>query len=219
MNDLILSYAHDLMSSPWIYVALFSFAALDAFFPVVPSETLVITAGVFAAGGHPELATVIAVAALGAFVGDHVSYLIGRRVGHVLLRRIRPGTKRHEAFTWAQNALVERGGVLLVAARYVPGGRTAATMTMGTIGFRPRSFTCFTALAAAMWGVYCALVGYVGGKAFETDPIKGVLLGIGIALVITAAVEVARQVLRRHSAPRPESPAAEDEPEIAASCR
>lgn len=199
MNDLILSHAHDLMASPWIYVALFAFATLDAFLPVVPSESLVIMAGVFAANGQPDLVAVMAVAASGAFAGDHVSYLIGRRVGRVLLGRLRPGTRRYEAFGWAQAALVERGGVLLVAARYVPGGRTAATMTMGSVGFPARSFTCYTALAAAMWGGYCALVGYVGGRAFESDPVKGVLLGIGIALAITAAVEIVRGVRRRRT--------------------
>ncbi len=37
------------MSSWWIYLALWGFAALDGFFPAIPSETLVVTAGVFAA--------------------------------------------------------------------------------------------------------------------------------------------------------------------------
>lgn len=212
MNDVILAHAQELMSSPWIYLALFSFATLDAFLPVFPSESLVIMAGVFAANGEPDLVGVMAAAAVGAFVGDHISYLIGRRLGHVLVRRLRPGTKRHEAFTWAQATLVERGGLLLVAARYVPGGRTAATLTMGTVGYRLRSFTGFTAVAAALWGVYCALVGYLGGKAFENDPIKGVVLGIAIALTITAAVEFARHVRSRRAPLPPHHPAEQDEP-------
>src|SRR5687768_15674203 len=59
------------------------------FFPVVPSESLVVTAGVFAAAtGEPSLPLVIIAAALGAITGDHFSYLIGTRAsGKVAERR------------------------------------------------------------------------------------------------------------------------------------
>jgi membrane-associated protein len=203
MSDAILQLAHDLMASSWIYLALFAVAALDGFFPVVPSETLVITAGVFAALGAPDLYGVIAVAAAGAFAGDHVSFLIGRSGGARLLRRLRPGTRRHAAFGWAQRALEERGGLVLVVARYVPGGRTAVTLTMGAVGYRLRSFTGYTALAAVAWGIYCALVGYLGGKAFEDNPLKGVALGIGLALAVTVVVEVVRHRRKRRTAATP----------------
>jgi len=69
------------VSSDWAYLAIFSVAMIDAFFPVVPSESLVVTAGVFAAAGDQSLALVIAAAALGAFVGDHVSYAVGSQAG------------------------------------------------------------------------------------------------------------------------------------------
>jgi len=79
MTDAILHFAEELMSSWWIYLALWGFATLDGFFPAIPSETLVVTAGVFAAAtGEPNLYAVIVVSAIGAFVGDHVSYALGR---------------------------------------------------------------------------------------------------------------------------------------------
>ena len=57
------------------------FAARDVLFPVIPSEGAVIAAGVFAASaGGPNLPLVMAVAAAGAFVGDHIAYGIGRSV-------------------------------------------------------------------------------------------------------------------------------------------
>jgi membrane-associated protein len=185
------------ITSPWVYLALFAIAVLDGFFPVVPSETMVITAGVFAAGGEPHLAGVIAVAALGAFVGDHISYWIGRRAGAGMVRRSRPGSRRRAAFAWAANALAVRGGLLLVVARYVPGGRTAATMTTGAVGYPLRRFTAFDALAAGSWALYSALVGYVGGAAFEHDTVKGLAFGLGLAAGITVLVEVVRFVRAR----------------------
>ncbi|WP_240809922.1 DedA family protein [Actinomadura sp. WMMA1423] len=185
------------VTSPWFYLVLFAVAAVDGFFPVVPSESMVITAGVYAASGQPELAPVVVSAALGAFVGDHVSYLVGRRAGGRLVRGARPGTRRHGALGWARRTLAERGGLILVVARYVPGGRTAVTVTMGAVGFRLRSFSLFAAVAAVSWGVYGALLGYVGGVAFEDDPLKGVAVGLGLALGVTAAVEGVRLARRR----------------------
>ena len=73
----VVSFVEGALDSPWGLLALAAVAAVDGFFPVVPSESLVVTAGVFAAAGDQSLALVIAAAALGAFIGDHVSYAVG----------------------------------------------------------------------------------------------------------------------------------------------
>ncbi|TCN37900.1 membrane protein DedA with SNARE-associated domain [Kribbella orskensis] len=204
MSEAILHLTQELMSSWWVYLALFGFAALDGFFPAVPSETLVVTAGVFAATGEPNLYGVIAIAAAGAFVGDHVSYVLGRGAGGRLLDRFEPGTKRHAMTVWARKALAERGGLVLVVARYIPGGRTAVTLTMGAVRYPARNFSLFAGLAAISWGLYCSLVGYLGGKAFEDNPLKGVALGIGLALTVTLIVEVVRHQRRKRRTPEPQ---------------
>ena len=189
------------VTSPWVYAALFAVAVLDGFFPVVPAETMVITAGVFAAGGSPDLAAVVVVAALGAFAGDHVSYAIGRRAGAGLRR----GRRRRAAFGRAERALAVRGGLLLVVARYIPGGRTATTMTCGAVGYPRSRFALFDALAAGSWALYSALVGYLGGAAFEQDKIKGLLFGLGLAAGVTVVVEIVRYVVHPASSTSPAS--------------
>ncbi|MGR6923018.1 DedA family protein [[Actinomadura] parvosata] len=191
MSHAILDLVEQVMSSPWLYLALFALAMLDGFFPIVPAETAVITAGVFAATGETNLALVMAVSALGAFAGDHISYLIGNKSAGRL--------RDKKAFVWARDALAERGGLVLVVARYIPGGRTATTLTMGAVRHPLRSFTFFDAIAAGSWAVYSGLIGFFGGMAFENDPIKGLLLGLGIALSITAVVEIVRWVRKRRA--------------------
>jgi membrane-associated protein len=197
MTEAILDLVHGAMGSPWVYAALLAFAAIDGFFPLVPSESLVITAGVFAAAGEPLLPLVIAAAAAGAFAGDHVAYLFGRKAGGRLVQRTRPGGKQRRAFERAGRVLEDRGGLIVVVCRYIPGARTAITMTAGAVRYPLRRFSLFDGIAALSWAVYSALVGYVGGAAFEDDPIKGLVLGLGLALGVTALVEGVRHVRGR----------------------
>ena len=197
MPDVILPFVESVMASPWLYLVLFAVAAVDGFFPLVPSESSVITAGVFAATGEPSLPLVIVAAALGAFAGDQMSYALGRAAGPRLYRRAEPGSRRRAALDRARAALAQRGGVIIIVSRYFPGARTAVTLTAGAVDYRWLRFAGFGAVAAITWGAYSALVGYVGGVAFERDPLKGLLLGLGLAATVTAAVEVARHVRRR----------------------
>jgi membrane-associated protein len=197
MADALLPLVEDVMSSPWIYLVLFALAAVDGVFPLVPSETSVITAGVFAAAGDPELPLVILVAALGAFAGDQLSYAVGRLAGPRAYERARPGGRRRAALDRARAVLGTRGGVIIVVSRYFPGARTAVTLTAGVVAYRWRRFAAFGAVAAMTWATYSALVGYLGGVAFEHDPLKGLLLGLGLAAAVTVAVELTRYLLRR----------------------
>jgi membrane-associated protein len=198
--DSIIDLVEGAMGSPWVYLALCAFAALDAFFPIVPSESLVITAGVFAANGEPNLLGVIVASALGAFIGDHISYFIGRFAGEKAMRRAKPGSRRAAAWAKGHKLLEERGGTFLIVCRYIPGARTAMTLTAGAVSYRLRSFSFFDGIAALSWGAYSALVGYIGGEAFENSPWKGLALGLGIALTVTLTVELIRHMRRPRTA-------------------
>jgi membrane-associated protein len=182
----------------WSYPLIFGVAMVDAFFPLVPGETVAITAGVLAASGQLSLPLCIAAAALGAFVGDNISYAIGSWSGEHTVKRLFRGEKAHRAFEWAERTLEERGTYLLVVARFIPGGRTAATFSSGYVQSYPwRRFVVADALAALIWGSYAVLLGYLGGKAFEEQPWRGLLLAFGLALAIAAGVEAVRHLRRR----------------------
>jgi membrane-associated protein len=203
MSDAITDYVEGAMGSPWIYAALLALAMVDAFLPAVPSESLVVSAGVFAASGEPELVGIIAAAAAGAFAGDHISYMLGRTAGGRLLRRTDPGSRKAAALERGRRLLGDRGGTILIVCRYIPGARTAITLTAGAVAYPLRRFSMFDGIAALSWGAYSALVGYVGGAAFEDQPLKGLALGLGIALTVTLLVEVVRHMRRR---PQPCTP-------------
>jgi membrane protein DedA with SNARE-associated domain len=184
-------------ASGWAYALIFLFAFLDALVPVVPSETAVITGGVVAAAGDLSLPLVILVAAAGAFGGDNAAYFIGRRFGTRIAERFFGGEKARRRVEWAEGQLQERGGELIVVARFIPGGRTAVTLSAGTLRYAWRRFALFDAVAAVSWAVYAALVGYVGGKTFENAPWKGLLLALAIAFTVAATIELVRWALKR----------------------
>ncbi|MFI7574627.1 DedA family protein [Micromonospora sp. NPDC049497] len=180
------------VASPWVYLLIFGLTAVDAFFPMVPGEAAVITASVLATGGNPDLAVVIAAAAFGALAGDHVSYAIGRGGGAHRLARLPAESRRRAGSEWARRAVDRRGGLILTTARYVPGGRTAVTLTMGAVRYPRRAFLLFDTIAAVSWALYCGLLGYFGGLAFERDPLRGILAGVGLSVAFTLLIEAAR---------------------------
>jgi len=184
-------------ASGWAYAIVFIFAFFDSIVPIVPSETAVITAGVVASAGDLSLAPIILAGAAGAFLGDNTAYFIGRRFGERLVDRLAGGGKGHARVQWAHNQLEEHGGVLIVVARFIPGGRTAVTLGAGSLHYEWKRFVVYDAIAALIWASYAALLGYFGGRAFEHQPWKGLLLALGLAFAIAGIVEGVRWLLRR----------------------
>jgi membrane-associated protein len=185
----------------WSYPIIFGIAMLDAFFPVVPSETVAITSGVVASSGDLNVVICILAAATGAIVGDNISYAIGRWVGEHTIRRWFRSEKARGRLDWAERQLEERGGYLIVIARFIPGGRTAVTFASGYVHTMPwRRFIVFDVIAGSIWGSYTVLLGYVGGKQFEQQPWKGLILAFLVATGIAVGVEVYRHLRRRQQA-------------------
>ncbi len=106
--------------SPWTYLLVFGLAAGDVLFPVLPSETVVILAGVLAGTGHLQIGLVFVAAALGAFTGDNICYWVGRTAGTRLAERLLT-EERQAQIARAQVQIDERGGYFIVLGRFVPG--------------------------------------------------------------------------------------------------
>jgi membrane protein DedA with SNARE-associated domain len=184
-------------ASGWAYAVVFLLALLDAVLPVVPSETAVITAGVVAAGGDLFLPLVIVLAAAGAFLGDNTAYWIGRRFGTWVVEKFFSGEKAKKRLDWAERQIEERGGVLIVVGRFIPGGRTAITLSCGLLRYSWPRFLALDAVAASVWAVYASLLGYFGGRAFEHAAWKGLVLALAIGFAMAGAIEAGRWVVKR----------------------
>jgi membrane protein DedA with SNARE-associated domain len=62
-------------------------------------------------------------------------------------------------------------------------------------------FSAFAAAAASAWASYAALLGYLGGRAFENNPLWGILVGFGVAALTFLLVEAARRTRARRRRP------------------
>ena len=179
-----------LTGSLWTYPLLFGICAGDALIPAFPSETALIVCGIQAARGQLSLEWVIVCAGAGAFVGDNACYAVGRWLGRPAVKRFFSGEVAQRRLDWARNFLKERGSYVLVVARFIPGGRTATTFTAGLVHIRwPTRFAPYIFIAAVLWSLYGALLGYFGGRMFKDKPIYALLFAFGIAALITLAVE------------------------------
>ncbi len=186
--------------SSWSYLIVFAIAAIDAFFPVVPSEATAIAAGVVAGTGGLAVELVIVSAAAGALLGDNITFFGGHFLGERLNRRFLQGEKSRKRVEWARRMLDERGPYLIVVARFIPGGRTVTMFTAGFVESFPwRRFVVFDLIACAIWGSYAVLLGYFGGRTFEEEPWKGLLLAFGIAVAVTVAIEGYRHLRARRA--------------------
>lgn len=188
----------DISAEWWFLAIILAIAYFDSVVPIVPSETTVILGGVAAGQDNQSLALVIAAGAVGAFLGDNTAYLIGRRFSRWIERRAASNEKTARRLTWARDQIRKRGGPLLVTARFIPGGRTALTVTSG-LTHQPRGwFAGWVGLAAVIWATYAAGLGYLFGQRFKDNHTLAFLLAFGTALAITGLIELVRH--RRSSA-------------------
>ena len=188
------------MASHWLLLILFVAAAVDAVFPVVPSEGMVITAGMAAAAGHQNLLLVIVVAMVGSVIGESVCYFLGRGSGPALRRWMRRRDARQAIYEKVSNALHTRGGLVLMTVRYIPGARMVATLTAGATAYSFRKFIVFTIAGVTIAYTYVALLGYIGGDAFAHDSLKALAFSLGLAFLIGLVLETSRRIAGRRKA-------------------
>lgn len=188
--------------SPWAYALIVLVAALDALIPVVPSETTVIAAGVLAGSGELELAFVIGAGAAGAYLGDSSGYWLGRSLGPRLRRRTLRSARAEARRDRAEKALRRHGAAFIFAGRFVPGGRTAATVTSGLLGMRWVRFEAVAAAAGTTWATYAGLIGYLGGRTFEDSLLSGLIAGFVIAAAVFVGIALTRSIRSRRASRR-----------------
>ena len=134
----------------------------------VPGETILLAAGFFAAEGHFNLWTVMAIAALGAVLGDNAGYAIGQRAGRAALERYgRYVRLTPERLARLEKFFARHGDKTILFARFVTGLRVFAALLAGAARMRWVTFALYNVAGALLWSVTITLLGFFFGQSWE----------------------------------------------------
>ncbi len=179
------------------YLIITGSIAGSAVFPVLPSETMIFTAGGAAGADVLQLPLVVVAGSVGSLVGDVLGFALGRLLGQRALERFTRSERGRRSVRWARRTLVRRGGPLVAVGRFIPGGQTAVSLTAGSLGFPLVRYMVFAAIGAVVWGVYGTLVGALGAGAAQSGQWVGLVIAVALVLAVAGAAQVVRRRQRR----------------------
>jgi membrane protein DedA with SNARE-associated domain len=188
----MLHYLMPLVSSPWLYVIIFVLVAVDGFIPVAMSEAVIIGLGAISVTGSPDLALLAASAIAGGVAGDRISYYVGGKASGL----IRNG-KLAAAKVKAEQALLRQGGAAIVIGRFIPYGRTATTLTAGSVSLPMGPFFLGSIVSNVLWAAYSIGLGRLGGVAFADSPILAAAFGIALGFLLAGLHSGGKRLWRR----------------------
>jgi membrane-associated protein len=149
-----------------------------------PGDTLLLSAGIFAAQGKLPLVWTILVIVLAAVAGDNTGYHIGKRYGRKLFRKP-DGLVFKQEYVQQAEAFYERyGSKTMLIAHFIPVIRTFAPAVAGIARMNYKQFFAFDAIGDTAWAIIVTLIGYwFGTKIPNID--HYILLAVAAVVIIT----------------------------------
>lgn len=154
------------------------------FTPFLPGDSLLFAAGAFSAIGSFNIALLIGMLYIAAFVGDTVNYWIGRFFGQKIIENKRiPVNQAHIDKT--QKFYDKHGGKTIFLARFVPIVRTFAPFVAGIGKMDYKKFIMYNATGGFVWVFGFTLLGYFFGNlpAVKKNFSLVILVIIGLSIV------------------------------------
>ncbi len=131
----------------------------------LPGDSLLVTAGLFAAKGDLNIWTLNISLIIAAIVGDALGYWIGFRTGKALYSRPNSFFFRRDHLIKTHEFYEKHGGKTIIIARFMPIARTFAPVVAGAAEMTYRQFAIFNVIGAILWVTSMTLTGYFLGMA------------------------------------------------------
>jgi membrane-associated protein len=175
----------------------------------LPGDSLLVTAGIFAAAGHLNLSALLTLVALCAVVGDQVGYIIGRSAGQALYRREDSLLFKRKHLERAHEFYEKHGGKTIILARFVPVVRTFAPAVAGAARMNYRRFVSYNIFGGVFWVWSMVIIGFMLGSAVPNiDRHIHIVIAVVVLLSISPA---AIDIWRRRRAERQDNGIRQDE--------
>ena len=131
----------------------------------LPGDSLLVSAGIFAAAGYLDLTWLLLLGSACAVAGDQVGYLIGRKAGKALYSRPDSRFLKRKHLERTRAFYEKYGAKTIVLARFVPIVRTFAPAVAGAAEMNYRRFVAFNVCGGVLWIFSTTLLGYSLGAA------------------------------------------------------
>ncbi|MGH7875107.1 MAG: VTT domain-containing protein [Candidatus Binatia bacterium] len=167
----------------------------------LPGDSLLVTAGLFAARGDLNVFYLIVGLSLAAIVGDTVGYKIGARTGPKLFSRPDSLLFNRKHLISTKEFYERHGPFTIVIARFVPIIRTFAPVVAGIGAMEYRRFLAYNVMGGMGWVLVTVLGGYFLGQLVPNihDHLHKVIAIVIVLSLLPAIIKIARERLRREA--------------------
>src|SRR5487761_624372 len=159
----------------------------------LPGDSLLVTAGVFAATGQLELAWLLLPVPLCAIAGDQLGYFIGRKAGVNLYRREDSRFFKKKHLERARDFYDKHGRKTIIIARFIPVIRTFCPPVAGAANMRYSRYLMFDVFGGFLWVCVMVMIGYSLGQIPNVDKeIHWVIAGVIFVSLLPAIIQALR---------------------------
>jgi membrane-associated protein len=160
----------------------------------LPGDSLLVTAGIFAAGGFLQLRWLLTPVMFCAIVGDQIGYWIGRTAGPALYRREDSLFFRRSHLQRAHEFYEKYGGRAVIFARFVPIVRTFCPPVAGAARMPYLRYLIFDIFGGMFWVGAMILGGYFLGRSVPNvgQRIHYVIAVVVVLSVLPAVISIVR---------------------------
>ena len=161
IGDLIARYG------PHIYTVFFAVIFCETglvFTPFLPGDSLLFTAGAFAALGQLNLGLMFGLLSLAAVLGDTANYWIGHYLGPKVFKWKKSRFFNPEHLERTHRFYEKYGGKTIILARFVPIVRTFAPFVAGIGAMTYSKFIVYNVVGGLAWVGVCLIAGYAFGN-------------------------------------------------------
>ena len=170
----------------------------------LPGDSLLVTAGVFAATGQLKLAWLLAIVPFCAVAGDQLGYWIGRKAGDNLYRREDSRFFRKKHLEQARDFYERHGRKTIIIARFVPIIRTFCPPVAGAARMRYSRYLAFDVVGGFLWVGVMVIIGYSLRQIPNVDKeIHWVIAGVIFVSLLPAIIQALKMRAQKRSAKTP----------------
>ena len=175
----------------------------------LPGDSLLVTAGIFAAAGQLRLALLVSIVPVCAVAGDQLGYFIGRKAGQTLYNRPDSRFFKQRHLREAHEFYERHGGKAIILARFIPIARTFCPAVAGAAKMPYRRFFAFDVCGGISWVLVTVLGGYFLGSVVPN--IEHEIQYVIAVVIFLSLIPPAIHLLRRRNKPAPSVPGAQPE--------